>query len=155
MFDDIAEINRVHRALMAGEMAHEHRDWFAQHATLYRPRTADMIRDGQTVDKATQVAIREQQLLVRSKLQKTMVDSKVDLWIAPSAKGIAPLGLESTGDPVMSFPWTFAGLPTISLPVGKSAEGLPLGLQCIGAFGWDEQVLEWAGRLDAVLGKAE
>ncbi|MCZ7669145.1 MAG: hypothetical protein M5U34_19120 [Chloroflexi bacterium] len=29
-----------------------------------------------------------------------------------------PAGLESTGDPVMDLPWTYAGLPTLTLPAG-------------------------------------
>jgi Asp-tRNA(Asn)/Glu-tRNA(Gln) amidotransferase A subunit family amidase len=144
IWDTMTDLTLSHRALMAGEMARVHREWFAQYKALYRPRTADMIRDGQRVDDAALSAMRKQQHLARAGLHTLMAKHSIDLWIAPSAKGIAPLGLESTGDPVMSFPWTFAGLPTISLPISTSAEGLPLGLQCIGMFGQDEQVLAWA-----------
>jgi Asp-tRNA(Asn)/Glu-tRNA(Gln) amidotransferase A subunit family amidase len=144
VWDTIMDLTLSHRALMAGEMARVHREWFAQYEALYRPRTAGMIRDGQTVDEATLSAMRKQQHLARAGLHTLMATHSIDLWIAPSAKDIAPLGLESTGDPVMSFPWTFAGLPTLSLPVSTSAEGLPLGLQCIGMFGQDERILACA-----------
>jgi Asp-tRNA(Asn)/Glu-tRNA(Gln) amidotransferase A subunit family amidase len=51
----------------------------------------------------------------------------------------------------MSLPWTQAGLPTISLPAGRAANGLPLGLQCVGRFMADEQLLAWAAPLSEVL----
>ena len=71
----------------------------------------------------------------------------VDLWIAPAAVGPALRGLDSTGDPVMALPWTHAGLPALSLPAGTDAAGWPLGLQVVGRFGADEQLLHWGGHI--------
>jgi Asp-tRNA(Asn)/Glu-tRNA(Gln) amidotransferase A subunit family amidase len=41
----------------------------------------------------------------------------------------------------MNLPWTHAGLPTLTLPMGRSAEGMPLGLQLAGSFNEDEELL--------------
>ena len=79
----------------------------------------------------------------------------LDLWMAPSAPGPAPRGLESTGNPAMNLPWTHAGLPTLSLPSGFSAEGLPLGTQFIGRFGEDERLLAWGAGLERALSQGE
>ena len=79
-----------------------------------------------------------------------MAVQQIDLWIAPATPGPAPLGLESTGDPVMNLPWTHSGLPTISLPCGTNETGLPLGLQVIGGWYQDEQLLAWAEELERV-----
>ena len=49
-----------------------------------------------------------------------------------------------TGDPVMNLPWTQAGLPTLCLPAGESAEGLPMGLQVAGRFGQDGSTTEYS-----------
>jgi Asp-tRNA(Asn)/Glu-tRNA(Gln) amidotransferase A subunit family amidase len=66
----------------------------------------------------------------------------IDLWITPAATGPAPASLATTGDPVMSMPWSLAGLPAVSIPVGLvGGRGLPVGLQCVGAAGADEQLL--------------
>jgi Asp-tRNA(Asn)/Glu-tRNA(Gln) amidotransferase A subunit family amidase len=51
----------------------------------------------------------------------------------------------------MNLPWTQAGLPTLGLPSGTSADGLPLGLQLAGRWYEDEALLLWAGDLDKVL----
>ena len=51
----------------------------------------------------------------------------------------------------MNLPWTHAGLPVLSLPAGKAANGLPLGLQCIAGFMQDEALLTWGRELAEVL----
>ena len=85
---------------------------------------------------------------LRTTLSGLMEENEIDLWITPSAPGPAPEGLDSTGDPVMNLPWTQCGMPTVTLPSGKSSEGLPLGLQVIGRSGEDEQQLMWANMLE-------
>ncbi|MFM9066478.1 MAG: amidase family protein [Planctomycetota bacterium] len=40
--------------------------------------------------------------------------------------------------------WSFAGAPTVTLPCGLAADGLPVGLQLIAAPGRDDLVLQTA-----------
>jgi Asp-tRNA(Asn)/Glu-tRNA(Gln) amidotransferase A subunit family amidase len=56
---------------------------------------------------------------------------KVDALISVTAPGAAPVGLETTGNPVFVVPGSLLGLPGVSLPVLDDA-GLPLGLQILG-----------------------
>jgi Asp-tRNA(Asn)/Glu-tRNA(Gln) amidotransferase A subunit family amidase len=51
--------------------------------------------------------------------------------ITLSATGAAPMGLQSTGDPIFAAPGSLLGVPAISLPVLR-AEDFPLGLQVLG-----------------------
>ena len=44
----------------------------------------------------------------------------------------------------MNLPWTHAGMPAVTLPAGRAANGLPLGLQLVARFGEDEALLSWA-----------
>lgn len=53
--------------------------------------------------------------------------------------------------PLMNLPWTYAGLPAITLPAGRADNDLPLGLQCVAGYMQDEQLLHWATRLAAAL----
>ncbi len=152
MFADIAEITQAHRALMAGEMAQTHRDWFVQYRSLYRPHSTELIQRGQQVTTDAMNASRDGQHSLRRTLHHRMEAEGIDLWISPSAKGTAPEGIASTGDPVMSFPWTFAGLPNVSLPAGTSDAGLPFGLQCVAGIMQDEQMLAWAEQIADVVG---
>jgi Asp-tRNA(Asn)/Glu-tRNA(Gln) amidotransferase A subunit family amidase len=88
----------------------------------------------------------------REELKTQMVDSKIDLWICPSATGPAPEGIHATGDPNMNLPWTHAGMPAITIPCGRVDTGLPLGLQFIASFGADEQLLAFVQQLNVLLG---
>ena len=51
--------------------------------------------------------------------------------------------------PAISFTnhWNLAGNPAVSVPMGRSEEGLPLAVQVIGAHGADRLVLRVARRL--------
>jgi Asp-tRNA(Asn)/Glu-tRNA(Gln) amidotransferase A subunit family amidase len=149
--DDIEEMSEHHRALMSAEMAKTHFNWFPRYESLYRPRTAAFIRDGQKVSVERVETVRALQLKVRADLEKQMSEAQIDLWVTPSAKGGALQGLEITGDPAMSYPWTFAGLPSLSLPAGFTSDGLPLGVQLVGAFGQDEVMLVWAKAIEDAL----
>jgi Asp-tRNA(Asn)/Glu-tRNA(Gln) amidotransferase A subunit family amidase len=68
----------------------------------------------------------------------------VDFLLTPSAPGAAPASLASTGDPVFNRAWTLFGVPCVTLPFGRAANGLPLAVQLVGAFDQDMVLLEWA-----------
>ena len=67
-----------------------------------------------------------------------------DAILTPAAPGEAPAGLESTGDPVFSTIWTFAGLPCLSLPLLSGAQGLPIGVQLVGGLEDDARLCRTA-----------
>lgn len=67
-----------------------------------------------------------------------------DFLLTPSAASAAPASLASTGSPVFNRAWTLFGVPCVTLPFGAAANGLPLGVQLVGAFDEDMALLEWA-----------
>jgi Asp-tRNA(Asn)/Glu-tRNA(Gln) amidotransferase A subunit family amidase len=72
-----------------------------------------------------------------------------DVLLAPSAKGEAPEGLASTGDPVFGSSWTVLHVPALTIPVFRGPSGLPIGAQVVGAIGSDTKTLlaaEWVHR---------
>ncbi|MFJ8626467.1 amidase [Kitasatospora sp. NPDC093550] len=151
LFPDLDEIGRRLQAINRFETARSHADWFARFGGLYRPETVASIRVGQGVvpeDRASALRFRER---LRERVDRTGAAAGVDLWLAPSATGGAPEGLHGTGDGAMSLPWSFLGRPAVSLPAGHTPEGLPLGLQVVGAVGGDERLLAQAALLERVL----
>lgn len=72
------------------------------------------------------LAARDESLHVLAPLAAT-----TDLVLTPSALGPAPVGLESTGDPVMCRAWTLLGLPTANVPAWRRPDGLPVGVQLV------------------------
>lgn len=64
-----------------------------------------------------------------------------DAILCPAALGAAPHGLASTGNPIMQTVWSFAGLPSVNLPLLNLSNGLPLGVQAVGAYRNDGRLL--------------
>jgi Asp-tRNA(Asn)/Glu-tRNA(Gln) amidotransferase A subunit family amidase len=154
--DDIAEVNRRQTVVNLVELARTHEPWFDRHADVYRPQTAAAVREGRTIDEATYTAALDGVHTFRRTLPDLMDDAGIDVWICPSATGPAPRGLDSTGSPLLSVPWTQAGVPALSLPAGTVARdpdgpALPVGLQCVARPGADEQLLAWAERIAEAL----
>ncbi len=149
---DFDKVVQNHLLLMAAEMAEVHRTWFTRYRDLYHQKTAGMILKGRKVSPEQ----REEGLAGREKLRRHMMDlmvkHRVTAWLAPAATGPAPAGLGSTGDPIMNLPWTYAGLPAVSVPSGLAKNGLPVGLQLIGRWQGDEALLRLAARVEQVLG---
>jgi Asp-tRNA(Asn)/Glu-tRNA(Gln) amidotransferase A subunit family amidase len=150
--EDIEVINHRHSRIVFAEMARVHAAWFAQYESLYRPRTAAAIREGQEVSLEELHLARAGIVNLRAQLETLMLQAGIDLWVCPSSSGPAPEGLSSTGSPLMNLPWTQAGLPAISLPAGRAANGLPLGFQCVGASMTDERLLKWATPMSEIVG---
>ena len=69
-----------------------------------------------------------------------------DACITLAAPGAAPLGLQSTGNPVFNVPASLLGVPALSLPL-LTVEGLPLGLQVMGFADRDAELFATAAWL--------
>ncbi|MCH7811378.1 MAG: amidase [Chloroflexi bacterium] len=151
LLDDIAGIAQRHTWLISAEFADEHKVWFDGYGALYRPRTAAFVEQGRAVTAEQREEGRRSLAELRGLLHAAMDEHGLDAWVSPAATGPAPEGLASTGNPAMNLPWTHAGLPTITLPAGRAANGLPLGLQITARFGADEALLGWAEEMEAAV----
>jgi Asp-tRNA(Asn)/Glu-tRNA(Gln) amidotransferase A subunit family amidase len=149
--EDIDALRARHLNLVFAEFAQAHASFYATYASLYRPRTAEIVEKGRRVNAAELAEGRESTVALRQHLEETMDRARIDLWVCPAAPGPAPLGIQATGDPIMALPWTHAGMPAITVPAGCAPNGLPLGLQLVARCGQDEQLLAWAAVLQPLL----
>jgi amidase len=67
-----------------------------------------------------------------------------DIILAPAAAGEAPIGLQTTGDPLHSRAWTLLHAPCLSVPCGTGPKGLPMAVQLVGQRHCDTAFLEAA-----------
>jgi Asp-tRNA(Asn)/Glu-tRNA(Gln) amidotransferase A subunit family amidase len=79
---------------------------------------------------------------------------RFDAIVTPATLGTAPEGLAATGDPVMCTLWTFLGMPALSLPLLRGANGLPIGVQLVGRRGDDARLMQTAAWLLRQVGAA-
>lgn len=89
---DIAVINARHRQLVFAEFAREHRELYAAYASLYRPRTREIIEIGKTVDRKTQLQAIGAAGRLRASLEALQRRRHIDLWLSPPAPGPGPAG---------------------------------------------------------------
>ena len=71
-----------------------------------------------------------------------------EVLITPPASGAAPEGLGSTGNAAFNLRWTLLGTPSLSLPAGIDAHGLPLGIQIVARPGQDARLLAVAAAVE-------
>jgi Asp-tRNA(Asn)/Glu-tRNA(Gln) amidotransferase A subunit family amidase len=153
VMDDFQEIRNRHDVIMSAEAAQVHANWFDKYSDLYSAKFTELIKRGQSVTNDQLRTAFENRDKFRDQITQAMIDNNIDLWISPPTIGPAPKGLDSTGDPVMNLPWTQIGFPSINLPSGKSDDGLPIGLQVVGRWDSDEDLLAWASDLEKVVNK--
>jgi amidase len=138
--------------LLLGDALDIYGDLVARHPDLASPPIQGLVRDARALDRDAYVAARRTQRELRAALSVRL--SAFDAVLTVPADGEAPEGLGNTGDASWCAPWTFLGFPALALPAGRSARGLPLGVQLAGTFGRDIEVLRVAKWVEGVLAEA-
>jgi Asp-tRNA(Asn)/Glu-tRNA(Gln) amidotransferase A subunit family amidase len=105
------------------------------------PFALQRIADGQGIGRAEYHDAVQERAGLRRAFAK--LSERYSAFVTLSAGGIAPVGTASTGDPAMSAMASILGCPAISLPLCE-LDGLPLGVQLIGRYGSDFDLLSLA-----------
>ena len=122
-------------------------DW---HGELVSEELRNYIAEGRAVAREDYLAARRVADEQRWRWQERVTG--LDAVLAPSTLGVPPLGLHSTGDSLLCRPFTLLGGPALALPGAWTPDGLPVGLQLVGAVHDDRRVLRVARWLLAHLG---
>ncbi len=141
----------AHFTMLYAEVAVAHAERYAQYKDQYSPQMQELIEKGKRISMAEYVAIHRHQQRFRHDMEALC--QAFDVLLTPSTPAPAPKGLHSTGDPSFNGPATFSGHPSLGLPSGLSADGLPFGIQLmsavfredklIAAGQWCEEVLDF------------
>jgi aspartyl-tRNA(Asn)/glutamyl-tRNA(Gln) amidotransferase subunit A len=122
---------------MAVEALKYHRPRLERHPEEYQPNIRSLLEEGAATSKEEYARCKEHQRRLTLEMEACFAD--VDVLLTPATRGAAPTP-ETTGDPAFNSPWSYTGLPTISLPAARGPDGLPLAIQLIGRR-WGEGVL--------------
>ena len=131
-----------HRTIMESEMAANLDREFEQG----RERLSESLREQLARGREVR-ALDYQRALARVPLLIDGFDEifeRCDAFLTPAAAGTAPKGLASTGDPSFCTIWTLCGMPALNLPLMQGENGLPLGVQLVGARHGDARLLRTA-----------
>jgi aspartyl-tRNA(Asn)/glutamyl-tRNA(Gln) amidotransferase subunit A len=118
--------------IMAVEGAAFHQPMYQRQADDYQPMLRQMIRRGLETDAVTYSRAMERRR--RFVTDMRLLAEQVDILLTPSTPQPAQADLTNTGSRLFQGPWTSCGLPTITIPSGLAASGLPLGVQLAGPY---------------------
>jgi Asp-tRNA(Asn)/Glu-tRNA(Gln) amidotransferase A subunit family amidase len=131
------------RAIMAADMASNLGAYVDQGGEI-SAQFRDLIAEGRKVTAVQYLAaLRDAR---RYAAGIAAIFEQADAIVTLSACGVAPQGT-ATGDPVFNTLWTLVGFPSLNLPLLADAQGLPIGVQLIGAPRQDERLLRSANAL--------
>jgi Asp-tRNA(Asn)/Glu-tRNA(Gln) amidotransferase A subunit family amidase len=138
------------RTILRSETSSIHERLFAEHSGTYGPKLRALIETGMLVEAADYLHARR----LRRKYQREMARlfERFDVLMTLAARGTAPEGIGSTGDPIMNGPWTLADFPTMTLPYALAANGLPLGVQLTGPPLQESLLLEIGTQIESAIG---
>ncbi|HCE9036908.1 amidase [Klebsiella michiganensis] len=136
--DCFDEACRAHHTVMQAECAAYHHETFLQNPTLFGAYLQEFLQQGLTI--SAQEYLHAQQVRLRFRQMLTALFDEVDILMTPATPTLAPRGLAETGSPAYNMPFTNAGVPTLTLPVGISSTGMPIGIQWVSRHG-NEQAL--------------
>jgi aspartyl-tRNA(Asn)/glutamyl-tRNA(Gln) amidotransferase subunit A len=137
----------------AAEAYAYHAEYVAKSPELYQPETLGRLRMGATIDTVTYIRGRQQ--LDRTRRSIGEIFRTVDAIVTPTCPinppAIAEIGPDRNGSPDFvarniqdTSPFNVYGWPTISVPCGFTASGIPIGLQISAPSGADSLVLQLA-----------
>ena len=126
-----------------GEMAQVHAPIFERNKDFYDANVREGILAGQTIEDEELELYRRGQIKLRDDLIDVQRTHGIDIWVSPAQAATAPLWGTRTGWTGMTAIWSYAGAPTITIP-SANINNLPLGFQCVGAYGQDEELIYWS-----------
>jgi Asp-tRNA(Asn)/Glu-tRNA(Gln) amidotransferase A subunit family amidase len=151
---ELSELDRANWDAISTILASEAALIFGGLVARYPDRTSDhlksLVQTGKTHSALQYLAAKALQEKLRSAFATQI--SGFDAVLTLPAFGEAPEGLSFTGKAEYCAPWTLLGAPALSLPVGFGKNGLPLGLQIVGAYREDYRMLRVAKWIEHALG---
>ncbi|PLZ02125.1 amidase [Burkholderia sp. WAC0059] len=145
----LAELNDVHAALMAYEVARNHLyEYEPPRRALMAATTSAVMEQGWRVPFEDYLGYRETTRAARAAFDA--IARTFDAILVPAAPGEAP-PIAATGDPVFNRMWSLLGVPALTLPVGTGPNGLPIGVQLVSRYDGDLALLDVARQLEPAI----
>jgi amidase len=161
-YPTLTEADDTFRTLRAWHFQTMFGQLLAEHPDAFKPSLADNIRAGEHLTGADVARAYTQRTTLSERMREFFADH--DLLVLPTSQ-VPPFPAdqeypaEINGQPMETYlDWmrscyliTVTGCPALSLPFGRTADGLPVGVQLVAPHGADRFLLEVAGALETAL----
>jgi Asp-tRNA(Asn)/Glu-tRNA(Gln) amidotransferase A subunit family amidase len=151
--DVFTDVVKLHRLIMEADLAGNFDREYRRGKDKLSPILLEMIDRGRKV-----LAVDYNYAVNRIPFFNRALENvfeRYDAILAPATTGEAPVGLQSTGNPIFCTLWTFCGTPAVTVPLLKGRHGMPVGVQLVGPRGNDASLLRTARWLINLTGIGE
>ncbi|WP_027800845.1 amidase [Paraburkholderia dilworthii] len=139
--------------LMSVEAAITHGELVDRTPELVSQAMRGLVEEGRKLPATAYAGIKAAQMPMAHRFHDWLTRAMaLDALLVAPASGEPPRGLDYTGDAAFCAPWTFLGVPAVTVPVGFGPAGLPLGAQLVGAAHGDLDLLMLAEWVEARTG---
>ena len=139
-----------HRLMQESEMAVFHEPMYRGNEALYGPKISVYIENG--FRHSAQNYVEASGYRLECRRLATAALQNVDALLIPTASSPAPRDLTQTGDTRFQSLCSFTGLPSISIPIGLSGTGLPIGAQFVAPAFEESRLISVANWVEQMLG---
>jgi Asp-tRNA(Asn)/Glu-tRNA(Gln) amidotransferase A subunit family amidase len=146
----LADIPRNHRTIMAAEASAFHGERWKRYPEDYPPKLTELLCEGRDSLAGDLRRAQEHHRALRKDIDEHF-PTGIEAYLAPATQGPPP-DTSTTGTPLFQAPWSYMGLPTISLPFTWSEAGLPLCVQLAANHWCEEELIAVARALEADIG---
>lgn len=145
---EFSPLEAAHNVVMNAESARA----LGWEMTIHRDQLSPILRERMEWGLSQSATKLVQARAVFRELQRAFdaLMGDVDVLLTPAAAGVAPIGLEWTGDAAFNLFWSALHVPCITVPCGTGPGGLPVGIQIVAARDRDAVCLNaaaWISRL--------
>lgn len=145
----LATLIPLHQTIMAYEAAMAYKN--VVRGQEMEGRFGELIQEGQEISEESYKEA--QQKITRAKEAMTDIFQRFDCLLTLPTDTAAPKGLETTGNPKFTTPWTVLGGPLVVVPVGLNQKGLPLAIMFAAAPGKDHELIQNCLSIEKIMGK--
>jgi aspartyl-tRNA(Asn)/glutamyl-tRNA(Gln) amidotransferase subunit A len=142
----VAEIPIHHRRLMSSEAAAFHGERLRRYPDDYPPRMTELLENGLAVTGRDLLETEQHYEALRNELDERF-PHHIDAYLTPATLGPPP-DTSTTGSNLFQAPWSYMGLPTVSLPFAWTDDGLPLCVQLAGDYWCEDDLIAVACELE-------
>lgn len=124
-----AHLNEAQDTIMHGEGRVSFAAEYCSHHDQLHPELRGEVENVRGITSTDMIAAYD--LVASCRPQFDEAFEGFDAWLTPSVPGVAPLGLDRTGEATFNRLWTALHVPCVTVPTSQGPNGLPVGVQLV------------------------
>ena len=145
----LAALAEAGQRVLEAEAGAYHEAGLREHRADYGASIRELAETGLAHSASVYIRANRARLAFRDDVLPLLAE--FDALVAPTAPATPPAGLRWTGDASLCAPWSSSGMPSISLPTGVDAAGLPHAVQLVTAAGAESRLVSVAAWCEGLL----